>query len=273
MAEDWLGAIGNLAGSAFKYSSARDDRKSSENTAMQNIALQKQFAKNGIQWKVEDALKAGIHPLAALGASTTSFAPVTVGSSLAEGASGFASAGQDIGRAVNASMSKGDRASAASKAAEALALEKGQLENDLLKTQVASQVAKLSQAGGNPAMPTATGGRKNRTGQPALDEAADIAEEGKFKGRPLMKQGGRKIMTDPQTSNMESTEDRYGDEGPVNWAMQMATAWNDLKYNINSGNLTREDVVNWAGRQLKWIDRNTSSRALGNAVSYMRGGR
>lgn len=36
----------------------------------QNLALQKDFANNSIQWKVADARKAGIHPLYALGAST-----------------------------------------------------------------------------------------------------------------------------------------------------------------------------------------------------------
>lgn len=42
-----------------------------------NIDYQEKFAKEGIQWKVADAKKAGLHPLAALGASTNSFTPVT----------------------------------------------------------------------------------------------------------------------------------------------------------------------------------------------------
>lgn len=41
-----------------------------------NIDYQEKFAKEGIQWKVADAIKAGIHPLYALGASTNAFQPV-----------------------------------------------------------------------------------------------------------------------------------------------------------------------------------------------------
>ena len=40
-----------------------------------NAALQREFAQSGIQWKVADAKKAGLHPLAALGAQTASASP------------------------------------------------------------------------------------------------------------------------------------------------------------------------------------------------------
>lgn len=52
--------------------------------AVTNMNTQKQYAQNGIQWRVEDAKKAGIHPLAALGAHTTSFTPISVGSELGD---------------------------------------------------------------------------------------------------------------------------------------------------------------------------------------------
>lgn len=42
-----------------------------------NIRMQKEFAKNGIRWRVEDAKAAGLHPLAALGASSMGYSPVT----------------------------------------------------------------------------------------------------------------------------------------------------------------------------------------------------
>jgi hypothetical protein len=110
--------------------------------AKQNIKLQKDFAQQGIQWKVEDAKKAGIHPLYALGAQTTSFSPVSIGDSLG---SGIASAGQDIGRAVNATSDQNTRINAASSALTALQLERGRLENDILKQDLASRAARLSQ--------------------------------------------------------------------------------------------------------------------------------
>jgi hypothetical protein len=50
----------------------RKDRQSVRDTNSANIAMQKEFAQQGIGWKVADAKKAGIHPLFALGASTHS---------------------------------------------------------------------------------------------------------------------------------------------------------------------------------------------------------
>lgn len=246
-------SIFDLLGGAMRLWGAHEDRQSSERNADRNIALQREFAQNGISWRVQDARNSGIHPLAALGASTTSFSPVTVGSNLADA---YGSAGQDFGRAINATMSAPDRSKASSKAAEALTLERGQLENELLRTQIASQTAKLGQAGGNPAMQEANS-KYLVEGQGPTVEVKPIDEKKKFEDRPKMMIGGRRILTDPLTSNVESAEDRYGDEGPAQWMMQAATAWQDLKHNINQGNLTRQDVVEWITRQAKWIDKNT----------------
>lgn len=53
-----------------------------------NYNMQKEFAKMGVQWKIENAKEAGIHPLAALGAQTKSASPISVtGGSGASGAS------------------------------------------------------------------------------------------------------------------------------------------------------------------------------------------
>lgn len=41
----------------------------------QNYVWQKEFAQNGIQWRVEDAKNAGLHPLYALGGGGAAFAP------------------------------------------------------------------------------------------------------------------------------------------------------------------------------------------------------
>ena len=122
-------------------------QKSQEKQAAQNIALQKEFAQSGIQWKVEDAKKAGIHPLYALGANTTSFAPVSIGSPLAEGIN---QAGQHIGRAVNATATPTQRSVAY------MQLERMGLENELIRAQIASERARTNQAGMPPAVPSAT---------------------------------------------------------------------------------------------------------------------
>lgn len=103
---------------------------------------QREFAQSGIQWKVEDAKKAGIHPLYALGAQTTSYAPQSVGDS------GISAAGQDISRAIDATRTSSQRVSAISKTVQDLQVTRLGLENELL----AAQIAKVRQAGGNPPM-------------------------------------------------------------------------------------------------------------------------
>lgn len=117
--------------------------RSQQKMADQNIALQKEFAQKGIQWKAADALKAGIHPLYAMGAQTHSFAPVSVGDSLGPA---LASAGQDIGRAVSSVTDPETRATAA---VSALQLERAGLENELLR----SQIRQINSAGNPPGVP------------------------------------------------------------------------------------------------------------------------
>lgn len=110
-----------------------------------NIRLQKDLARKGIQWRVEDANKAGIHPLYALGTPTATPGPLAVGdTSLGQG---IANAGQDIGRAVSAYGTKADRK--AQSALAALQIERAGLENQLL----ASQIRLTNQAGNPPAFP------------------------------------------------------------------------------------------------------------------------
>lgn len=115
--------------------------------ANKQAKLQKEFAQSGIQWKVEDAKKAGIHPLAALGAQTTSYAPVSVGGPSI--ASGLANAGQDIARGIDATRSATARVDAYTKTIQDLNVRRMGLENELL----GSQIAKLNTTGPKPPFP------------------------------------------------------------------------------------------------------------------------
>lgn len=136
-----ISAVGNLAGGIISGNKQ-------EKMAKQNIQLQKDFAQQGIRWKVADAKAAGLHPLAALGAQTTSFSPVSIGGN--DIGTGLAAAGQDISRGINATRTAGERLDAYGKTIQDLNVQRLGLENQLL----ASQIAKINQAGSPPPLPS-----------------------------------------------------------------------------------------------------------------------
>lgn len=135
-----IAAGGNILGGILSGNQA-------DKRADKQAALQKEFAQHGIRWKVEDAKAAGLHPLAALGAQTTSYAPVAVGGS--DLGTGLAQAGQDVSRAINATRTSPERVDAYTKTVQDLNIQRMGLENQLL----GSQIAKINQTGTPPAMP------------------------------------------------------------------------------------------------------------------------
>lgn len=76
---DWYGAaasaFGSLIGGITSYNEGIKNRNAIAKANAQNIAYQREFAKNGIQWRVQDARNAGINPMYALGAQGASFTP------------------------------------------------------------------------------------------------------------------------------------------------------------------------------------------------------
>lgn len=97
-----VSAVGSIAGGILGANSA-------QNVAGMNYEAQKEFAQNGIRWKVEDAKRAGIHPLYALGASTQGYSP-TAGYTGDFGISDAAAhLGQGYERAQQAKMTKEER--------------------------------------------------------------------------------------------------------------------------------------------------------------------
>lgn len=126
-----------------------------------NIALQKEFARSGIQWKVRDAIKAGIHPLAALGAQTISFAPQAVGLDTpvaqafqAQAPGGDESGvnplpdlgamGQNIGSALMAASPIQAQMEAVQLALGAAQVEGAGLDNDIKRAELASLLGRSS---------------------------------------------------------------------------------------------------------------------------------
>ena len=131
-----------------------------------NYDAQKEFAQNGIRWKVADAKAAGLHPLAALGSAGAMYSPTSTAGDLSGGydASWLGDMGQSIGRAVEAKMTREERAKAEAVNDEAnqLKLENMRLQNESIKLDMANQLARdvsasqraVRQAGLPPSMPS-----------------------------------------------------------------------------------------------------------------------
>lgn len=104
-------ALSFVTGPIGAHFDDQSKKNAADHAARQNYAQQKEFAQSGIQWKVEDAKKAGIHPLSALGASTAS----TGGTHQVGGSGGsdlgrsLSSMGQSVGRAIQASSNADQR--------------------------------------------------------------------------------------------------------------------------------------------------------------------
>lgn len=102
------GIIGNRAAAKQQEAShqfAREQQDESE-------ALQREFAQNGIRWRVEDAKAAGLHPLFALGGGGSAYTPsaqsVSFGSDNHMGRA-VSEAGQHIARSIQPSMTAEQR--------------------------------------------------------------------------------------------------------------------------------------------------------------------
>lgn len=173
-----LGAIGSIAGGFFQ-------KKSADKQA----ALQRQFAQHGIRWKVADAKKAGIHPLYALGAQTTSYQPVQAGDL------GLSQAGQDIGRAVDAGLSAREKATPYTRELANLSLERARIQNQILKAELASQVARLNQPG-------------RATPFPVVNNTTKAQED-----RGILTLGGARVYPHATTSSAEAGEKWGGEPG------------------------------------------------------------
>lgn len=128
----------NLGAGLIGSSATQQSNKVQAQAAAANIENQRLFAKKGIRWRVDDAKKAGIHPLYALGANTTSFSPVSVGHTPDTSmANALAQTGQDVSRAIDATRTHPERIDAFTQSVRDLSLQKMGLENELLGAQIA----------------------------------------------------------------------------------------------------------------------------------------
>lgn len=225
-----IGAATSIAGGLLNNKAQEKANKQAEANALRQEALQKEFAQSGIQWKVKDAEAAGVHPLFALGANTTSYQPTNVGGGAAD-FSFLGDAGQNIGRAIDATRST--PASALALALGKAQVEGANLDNELKRTQLMSAI-RTNAIGAHPALP-GSGDVYPLPGQgnsgiissvpPGHDPRApqythpDLAIEGKAWKRA------------PGTSDAQTWEDVYGDESLLPFIINNWKGIRDVWYN------------------------------------------
>lgn len=178
--------LGNLLAAGASLAGGFLSSQANSSAAQQQYEWQKQFAKNAIRWKVEDANKAGVHPLFALGANTTSFSPVSVGDT--NPYQGMASAGQDLSRAFAATKTSDERAFSL-RVAETQ-LEGLNLDNEIKRATLASAIKRITTPGQTP---------------PPLPGGVDPARKLTF--------GDVELNPNPNESQQDAISKEYGDEG------------------------------------------------------------
>ena len=138
----WIGdAIGGAIGAAGSVVGGLLGQSASAQANEQNYQAQKEFAQNGIRWRVADAKAAGLHPLAALGAQTSGYTPSAFVGDTSWMGDAAQNLGQSIGRAAEAKMTARERARerAIADQSVALTMENSRLKNEFLQTQIAAQ--------------------------------------------------------------------------------------------------------------------------------------
>ena len=105
----WGSAIGGAIGGALGLIGSSQSQANAAKLNQLNYEHQKEFAQNGIRWRVADAKAAGLHPLAALGAQGASYSPsAVIGDS--PDFSFLKDMGQGIDRAMDAKATQKERA-------------------------------------------------------------------------------------------------------------------------------------------------------------------
>lgn len=105
-----------LIGGAMANRSNRKAANASNDTQKElraeDIELQREFAKSGIKWRVEDAKAAGLHPLYALGGTGATYQPSPMALMTPDQSGlgrGLAEAGQAVGRSIQAQQTPAQR--------------------------------------------------------------------------------------------------------------------------------------------------------------------
>lgn len=134
-----VSALGNIAGGLLG-GGGKGKQGDAENFARQQLETQMQ---KSIQWRVQDAKTAGVHPLAALGAQVGASPSTPVGDSGSyQQGIDFAGMGQGLARALSAVLDKNDK--------NAITMQTLQLEGAQIDNQMKLEQLKQMRAAGSP---------------------------------------------------------------------------------------------------------------------------
>lgn len=173
--------IGNMIGLATEPGRVSAANQQQWDMANQNYNNQKEFAQHAISYRVQDAQRAGIHPLYAMGASVPSFSPSSMVGATDRSGDYLRGMGQSIDRAIAAHQSGKEREqSAQEKMMDALALERAGLQNDVLRAQLASINARLAPGQVGVSLPNSASPSTAQTGQAEIKPNEITSSQGEM---------------------------------------------------------------------------------------------
>lgn len=238
-----IGAGSTLLGSALNSANQNDINQ-------QNADLQREFAQNSIQWRVQDAQKAGIHPLAALGAAGYNASPSFVGAD-----NGIAQAGQQISQGLARQLE--DDFSEKSK----LELERAKLENLKLQKEINAmgQGGVSGLFGGDPA---GVGAPLSITGGQDWINSNVGREQGiKLEAQPTP--GRATLLPNPDSFTGQTAQENFFSRMLTHVGNYSDLAFTDLLHNLRkSAKLPKDKSLIWypgvSGPVLLEVSKNTA---------------
>lgn len=246
-----ISAGAGIIGGLLNKSSSDKANEINQQNALRQEALQKEFAQTGIQWKVADAEKAGIHPLYALGANTVSYSPTTVGATADTSlGSSLSSAGQDISRAMAANSDNDGRKTLFDQAVQKLTLQRMGLENENLASDLAKKRGQLG-----PPIPSLTDSNVI-PGQPITQADVNLPKPGEKRAYNLG--ADFKIKTNSGESQQDALSKEYGDEG-------LPQIPGQLRFVRDVGRTFNHHANQWLANQIQEI-KSEFSRLYGGRV-------
>lgn len=260
----WWNAVGagisgvfGLGQSLMNQSSADKDRT----LAAQQYNHQKEFAQNSIQWRVNDAKKAGIHPLYALGSQGISYAPSSF-SSMPD--TSLSDAGNAVGSAVASFAGQ-------KQAKELHELQKASLIEDIRGKQLANEMSQkeLSRMGQSGASHS-TLLQSNLAGQ-----ASPVTQSGATKttskglvgtgigdilpGYEVVERANGHFALFPKQGTTAGESYSEGTFGKVSHRLNLATEVGDITKAVNARSKVKYEPY-WSWSDLSWNWRPVGSR-------------